>query len=100
MVVAAADAAASSADASLDMAATPLDVLAPPDSLPDAEAEEAAVRMDAAEAPGAPDAAGFEAAKPADAAPVDIDTLGTRRVEQMAVEVIDPVGPKVPVLGS
>ena len=71
MVVAAADAAASSADASLDMAATPLDVLAPPDSLPDAEAEEAAVRMDAAEAPGAPDAAGFEAAKPADAAPVD-----------------------------
>jgi phage shock protein E len=71
--VAAAEAAISSADVRVDSAPAPLDVPASPDSLTDAEAEEAAVRMDAAEAPGVPDAAGFEAAKP-DAATIDIAT--------------------------
>jgi rhodanese-related sulfurtransferase len=68
---AAAEAAISSADVSVDLPPPPLDVPASPDSLTDAEAEEAAVRMDATEAPGVPDAAGFEAAKP-DAVTIDI----------------------------
>ena len=65
MPVAASEVAASSADASLDMAGAPLDVPASPDSLTDAVAE------DRAEVPGIPDAAGFEAAKP-DAVTIDI----------------------------
>lgn len=68
---AAAEAATSSADVSVDSPPVPLDVPASPDSPTDAEAEEAAVRMDATEAPGVPDAAGFEAAKP-DAVTIDI----------------------------
>jgi rhodanese-related sulfurtransferase len=71
MPVAAAEAAISSADVSVDSPPAALDVPASPDGLTDAEAEEAAVRMDATEAPGVPDAAGVEAAKP-DAVTIDI----------------------------
>ncbi len=71
MPVAAADMAALSADASVDSPPAFLDGPTSPDSLTDAEAEEAAVRVDAAEAPGVPDAAGFEAAKP-DAMTIDM----------------------------
>ena len=70
---AAAEAAISSADVSVDSPPAPLDVPSSPDSLTDAEAEEAAVRMDATETPGVPDAAGFEAAKP-DAVTIDMAT--------------------------
>jgi rhodanese-related sulfurtransferase len=69
MPVAAVEAAASPADASVDAPAAPLDGPSATDSpavAPDAAAE-AAVRMDAAELPGAPDA-GFEAAARMDAA--------------------------------